>query len=60
LLATALVVTQAWFPFRYWDLALSFDTAASWLVLARDLVLVALFAVLFVPTGAERAASRSP
>jgi hypothetical protein len=51
LLATALVVTQTWFPFRYWDLALRFDTAASWLVLARDLVLVALFAVLSWPFG---------
>ena len=60
LLATALVVTQVWFPFRYWDLALRFDTAASWLVLARDLVLVALFVTLIVPTGVGRAASRSP
>ena len=60
LLATALVVTQVWFPFRYWDLALRFDTAASWLVLTRDLVLVALFTTLIVPTGAGRAASRSP
>jgi hypothetical protein len=51
LLAVALVVTQAWFPFRYWDLALRFDPTASWLVLARDLVLVALFAVLSWPSG---------
>jgi hypothetical protein len=60
LLATALVVTQAWFPFRYWDLALRFDTTASWLVLARDVILVALFATLIFPTGGERAAARSP
>ena len=33
-------------PVRYWELALEFDTAASWLVLARDLVLLALLAVL--------------
>src|SRR5262245_14901122 len=59
LLATALVVTQVWFPFRYWDLALHFDTTASWLVLARDVILVGLFATLIVPTGGERAASRS-
>jgi hypothetical protein len=32
-----MVVTQAWFPFRYWALALAFDPAASWLVLVRDL-----------------------
>ncbi len=46
LLAAALVLTQLWFPFRYWDLALEFDAAASWLVLVRDLVLLALQAVL--------------
>jgi hypothetical protein len=41
-----LVLTQLWFPFRYWDLALEFDGAASWLVLVRDLVLLGLLAVL--------------
>jgi Glycosyltransferase family 87 len=46
LLAAALVLTQLWFPYRYWELALEFDAAASWLVLARDLVLVALTLVL--------------
>ena len=46
LLGAALVLTQLWFPYRYWDLALRFDEVASWLVLARDLVLVALLAVL--------------
>ncbi|MGE5274280.1 MAG: glycosyltransferase 87 family protein [Verrucomicrobiota bacterium] len=60
LLASALVLTQLWFPFRYWDLALHFGTFPSWLVLARDLVLVAVFAVLAVPTGRARAAPRSP
>jgi hypothetical protein len=49
LLLTALVLTQLWFPFRYWRLALGFDELASWLVLARDLVLVALLAVLAWP-----------
>ncbi len=49
LLAVALVLTQLWFPYRYWDLALRFDMAASWLVLARDLVLVALLIVLVEP-----------
>ncbi len=49
LLAAALVLTQIWFPFRYWDLALRFDPLSSWLVLARDLVLVALLAVLVWP-----------
>ncbi|HET8651466.1 MAG TPA: glycosyltransferase 87 family protein [Gaiellaceae bacterium] len=56
-LAAALVLTQLWFPYRYWDLALEFDVAASWLVLVRDLTLVALVAVLTLPTSAERARS---
>jgi uncharacterized membrane protein len=54
LLAAALVLTQLWFPYRYWDLALRFDTAASWLVLARDLVLVALLVVLVEPARSRR------
>ena len=41
----ALVLTQLWFPYRYWDLALGFESA-SWLVLVRDLVLVALFVLV--------------
>jgi hypothetical protein len=60
LLALALVLTQLWFPFRYWDLALHFRTFPSSLVLLRDLALVALFAVLTVPTGRAPAAPRSP
>jgi Glycosyltransferase family 87 len=58
LLAAALVLTQLWFPFRYWELALEFDTAASWLVLVRDLVLVALTVLLITRIRPERA--RSP
>ena len=58
LLAAALVLTQLWFPFRYWELALEFDTAASWLVLVRDLVLVALTVLLITRARPERA--RSP
>jgi hypothetical protein len=57
-LAAALVLTQLWFPFRYWELALEFDTAASWLVLVRDLVLVALTVLLITRIRPERA--RSP
>jgi hypothetical protein len=49
LLAGALVLTQVWFPFRYWDFALTFDETVSWLVLGRDLVLVAALAVLVWP-----------
>jgi hypothetical protein len=50
LLAAALVLTQLWFPYRYWDLALRFDEPASWLVLARDVVLIALLVVLVEPS----------
>jgi hypothetical protein len=58
-LAAALVLTQLWFPYRYWDLALRFDEPASWLVLARDLTLVALLVVLIEPSR-SRAPVRTP
>ncbi|MDX6511135.1 MAG: hypothetical protein QOE36_639 [Gaiellaceae bacterium] len=48
LLAVACVLTQLWFPFRYWDLV-AFKALPSWLLLARDLALVALLAVLAGP-----------
>jgi hypothetical protein len=51
LLLVAMILTQLWFPYRYWNLALDFDPRASWLVLARDLLLVALVAVLALPRG---------
>ena len=50
LLLVAMVLTQLWFPFRYWDYALRFEPAASWLVLTRDLVLLALLATLAWPS----------
>ncbi|HEU4942135.1 MAG TPA: glycosyltransferase 87 family protein [Gaiellaceae bacterium] len=56
-LAAALVLTQLWFPYRYWKLALEFDAAASWLVLLRDVTLVALVAVLTLPAFAGRSRS---
>jgi hypothetical protein len=61
LLGAALVVTQLWFPYRYWDLALHFGLLESWLVLLRDLLLVALFAYLawgLVDRDTERRATR--
>jgi hypothetical protein len=51
LLGVALVLTQLWFPYRYWDFALEFDQVSSWLVLGRDLVLLALVAALAWPAG---------
>ena len=57
LLAAALVLTQVWFPFRYFRLALHFEAGVSWVLLARDLVLVAL-TVLLAFTLRRRAAIR--
>jgi len=59
LLVAALVVTQLWFPFRYWDLVRDFDPLASWLVPLRDLLLVALLATLLA-RGATRAGPSNP
>jgi glycosyl transferase family 87 len=58
LLAAALVLTQLWFPYRYWELALHFGTLQSWLVLGRDLVLVGLTAVLVQSLGGLGAKQR--
>jgi hypothetical protein len=63
LLAAALVATQLWFPYRYWDLALQFGALESWLVLVRDLLLVGLMAVLvwwLLDREPERLATRRP
>lgn len=57
LLAGALVLTQLWFPSRYWDLARELAGLPSALVLVRDLVLVALLVVLL---RTERGSARSP
>jgi Glycosyltransferase family 87 len=46
LLAAALVLTQLWFPYRYWALALHLAAFPSWLVLVRDVVLIGLLRVL--------------
>jgi hypothetical protein len=46
LLLVALGLTAAWFPWHYWQLALDHASPWSWYLLARDLVLVALAAVL--------------
>ena len=55
LLVAALVVTQLWFPSRYWELARELDPLPSMLVLLRDLVLVAVLVVLVKgPSGAKR------
>ena len=64
LLLLAMALTQAWFPYRYLDLAFELDPLASWLVLARDLALLALLALLVWPEprggATRRRAARSP
>ncbi len=57
LLASALVLTQLWFPSRYWELARDLDGDVVALVLARDLVLVGLLLVLVSSRGES---ARSP
>jgi hypothetical protein len=47
LLTAALLLTQVWFPQRYWDYAGPFHLA--WVVLLRDLVLVGLVGLLAWP-----------
>ena len=59
LLGVAIVLTQLWFPFRYWDLAQELDSGVSWLVLARDVVLLALLAVLVQGIVSRRGCERS-
>jgi hypothetical protein len=49
LLASALVLTQLWFPHHYWELALGLAPRESWLLLTRDLAVVALAALLAWP-----------
>ena len=63
LLLLACFLTRLWFPNTYWDLVKKFDETASWLVLVRDAVLVALFVVLVARVRAREpapAGSQSP
>ena len=50
----ALVLTQVYFPRRYWDYVALRDTE-SWIVLARNLVLLALLGVLVYAIASSRA-----
>ena len=56
LLAAALVATAAWFPDHYWAYVDDFDRA--WIVLLRNVLLVALVGVLSLP-GRARARART-
>ena len=58
LFLAALVLTQTWFPYRYWDLvALGPEV---WLVVARNLVLLGLLAVLLRALTRRAGAPRTP
>jgi hypothetical protein len=46
LLFLALGLTQTWFPWHYWSLALDHASPWSWYLLVRDLALVAVAPVL--------------
>lgn len=54
LLFLALGLTQTWFPWHYWSLALDHASPWSWYLLARDLALVALAGVLLLELSRER------
>jgi len=54
LLVVSMLLTQLWFPHRYLELVYELDATASWLVLSRDVALVALLAVLVWPRGPGR------
>jgi Glycosyltransferase family 87 len=57
LLVGALVLTQLWFPARYWDVVALRPVA--WLVVLRDFVLVGLAVSLAVAIRRERARART-
>jgi hypothetical protein len=54
LLLVALGLTQTWFPSSYWALALDHASPWSWYLLARNLALVGLLAVLASGLRPER------
>ncbi len=54
LLLAALLLTQIWFPFRYFRLSLDFEAGLSWVLLARDLALVVLAVLLAWPSHIRR------
>jgi uncharacterized membrane protein len=56
-LAGALVTTQLWFPYRYWHVVALEPT--GWLVLIRNLLLVALLAILIAAIRPESEPTRT-
>jgi hypothetical protein len=60
LLVGACGLTRLWFPRSYWELVKEFDPTSSWLLLLRDLLLVAVFLTLVGAWRGEAAASSLP
>jgi glycosyl transferase family 87 len=58
LLLLALGLTQTWFPWHYWPLALDHASPWSWYLLARDLALVAIAAGLIFELSRGRDSAR--
>jgi len=58
LLLVALVLTHLWFPSRYWDLV-DLEGAPTWLLVARNVALLALLAVLAVSIRRVRGSPRN-
>jgi hypothetical protein len=59
-LGGALILTQLWFPDRYWDLVFGMSSVEAVLVLVRDLVLLALLAILVWPDRLQRSFENIP
>jgi hypothetical protein len=55
-----MILTQLWFPYHYISLVYRLDPVATWLVVGRDLTLVALLVVLAWPTKGEENLARLP
>lgn len=58
LLVLALALTQTWFPWNYWQLALGHSSPWSWYLLARDLALVGLAVALGLALRPARGSGR--
>jgi hypothetical protein len=55
LLAGAMIATQVYFPGRYWEYI--FQLHLAWVVLLRNVLLVALLATLSLPVRARASSS---
>jgi hypothetical protein len=53
LLVIVLGMTQIWEPYRYFEYYKTFEPWITTLVIVRDLLVVALFAVLLWPSGGD-------